>query len=175
MATKSGAVEKAEPELVISKVFDAPRELVFKAWTEPERMKRWAVPDGFTMPICKIDPRPGGGFHYCRRSSEGLEYWQKGFYREVVVPERLVLTEFRSDQEGNMLRHPANPNWPPQLSSTLTFSEQEGKTAITIRMVPHSATEAERKTFAAAQELLQTSIGAVLDKLAEYVWKACAQ
>ena len=72
-----------------------------------------------------------------------------------------------------MLRHPANPNWPPQLSSTLTFSEQEGKTAM-IRMVPHSATEAERKTFAAAHELLQTSIGAVLDKLAEYVLKACA-
>jgi uncharacterized protein YndB with AHSA1/START domain len=169
MATKSSVLEKGEPQLVMTRIFDAPQELVFEAWTEPERMKRWACPAGFTMPVCNIDPRPGGGFHYCRRSSDGLEYWQKGVYREVVVPKRIVLTEFRSDEEGNALRHPTNPIWPLELSSTLTFSEQQGKTILAIRMVPHSATEAESKSFEAAHELLQKSIGAALDKLAEYV------
>jgi len=172
LATKRHALEKVEPPLVMTRVFDAPRELVFKAWTEPERMKRWAVPVSLTMPVCKIDLRPGGGFHYCRRSSEGLDYWQKGFYREVVVPERFVLTEFISDEEGNMLRHPTSPTWPLELLSTLTFSEQEGKTILTIRMAPHSATKAERETFEAAHESMQKNIGTVLDMLAEYLAKA---
>lgn len=172
MCTESGALEQAEAELAITRIFDAPRELVFKAWTEPEGMRRWACPVGFTMPICKIDPHPGGGFHYCRRSSQGVDYWQKGFYRKVVVPERIVLTEFHSDGEGNVLRHPNNADWPLKLSSTLTFTEQEGKTILTIRMFPHSATERELKAFGAAHELMRRNICAVLDMLAEYVSKA---
>jgi hypothetical protein len=81
------------------------------------------------------------------------------------------MTEFRSDQEGNILRHPTSPTWPPELSSTLTFSEQKGKTILTIRMVPHSRTESERRTFEAAHELMQKNIGAALDWLAEYLAK----
>jgi uncharacterized protein YndB with AHSA1/START domain len=172
MVAKGSALEKQLPTVEITRVFDEPRELVFKAWTEPERMKQWAVVGGFTMPICEIEPRAGGGFRYCRRSTAGVEYWQKGVYREMVVPERIVLTEFGSDADGNALRNPTNPNWPLKTSSTLTFSEDRGKTILTIRMAPESPTEAERKTFEAAHDLVQKNVGAVLDVLAEYLAKA---
>ncbi len=79
--------------LVITRVFDAPRDLVFKAWTEPERLMRWWGPKGFTTPFCKVDLRPGGVFHYCLRSPEGRDVWGKGVYREIVEPERIIYTD----------------------------------------------------------------------------------
>jgi hypothetical protein len=90
----------------------------------------------------------------------------------MVVPERIVLTEFGSDADGNVLRNPANPTWPLKTSSTLTFSEQGAKTILTIRMRPESPTEAERKTFEAAHDIVQKNVGAVLDVLAEYLARA---
>ena len=78
--------ESPEQELIITRVFDAPRELVFKAWTEPEHFVRWWGPKGYTTPSCTIDLRPGGVMHHCMRSPEGREVWTKGVFREIVVP-----------------------------------------------------------------------------------------
>jgi uncharacterized protein YndB with AHSA1/START domain len=72
------AREPAEQGLVITRVLDAPRDLVFKAWTEPERVMRWWGPHGFTTLFCTIDLRPGGVFHHCMRSPEGQDFWSKG-------------------------------------------------------------------------------------------------
>ncbi|MGH8068203.1 MAG: SRPBCC domain-containing protein [Candidatus Entotheonellia bacterium] len=77
-ARTSAATNAGERELVITRIFDAPRELVFKAWTEPERLMRWWGPNSFTTPFCTIDLRPGGVFHCCMRSPEGRDYWCKG-------------------------------------------------------------------------------------------------
>ena len=96
----SAAIESTERELVITRVLDAPRRLVFKAWTEPERVVRWWGPQGFTMPSCKMDVRPGGAFRFCMRSPDGADHWLQGVYREIVEPERLVLTWAWEDAEG---------------------------------------------------------------------------
>ena len=88
----STEMEERERELVITRIFDAPRHLVFQAWTEPERVARWWGPQGFVMTYCDMDIRPGGTFRVCMRSPEGTEYWKQGTYREVVAPERLVYT-----------------------------------------------------------------------------------
>ena len=72
-------------ELTITRIFDAPRELVWKAWTEPGRMMRWWGPKGFTSPVCKIDLRVGGEYLNAMRSPEGQEFWSKGVYREIVA------------------------------------------------------------------------------------------
>src|SRR5207249_11050128 len=82
VARTSAATESAERELVLTRVFDAPRRLVFKAWTEPERVVRWWGPQGFTMPSCTMDVRPGGAFRFCMRSPEGTDHWLRGVYRE---------------------------------------------------------------------------------------------
>jgi len=79
------ATKPAERVLVITRVFDAPRRLVFKAWIDPEQVMRWRGPKGFTTPFCKIDLRPGGVFPYCMRSPEGLDFWglEVGFSFEI--------------------------------------------------------------------------------------------
>ena len=126
----------AERELVISRAFDAPRELVFKAWTEPERLKRWWGPKGFTTPYCEIDLRPGGVMHYCMRSPDGLDVWNKGVFREIVVPERIILTDSFADAEGNVVsptHYGMSPEWPLEALLTVTFEEEAGKTRVTLR------------------------------------------
>jgi len=122
--------------VVITRVFDAPRELVFRAWTEPERLKRWWGPKGFTTPFCEIDLRPGGVFLYCMRSSEGRDHWGKGVYREILVPERIVLTSSFADAQGNVVpatRYGMSPDWPLETLLTVTFEEEAGKTRLTLR------------------------------------------
>jgi uncharacterized protein YndB with AHSA1/START domain len=161
-ASPSIGARSAEPELVITRVFDAPRELVFRAWTEPEHLVRWWGPNGFTTPVCKIDLRPGGVWHICMRAADGRDYWSKGIYREIIAPERIVTTDFFSDEDGNLVQ-PAQyglpADWPAEMLLTVTFAEQDGKTKLTVRQ--------------SVSEALARSIGAVdgwnqsLDRLAE--------
>lgn len=106
----SSVTESAENEFVITRTFDAPRDLVWKAHTEPERLKQWWGPKGFTMLSCKVDLRPGGLFHYGMRSPDGQVMWGKFIYREIVKPERLVFIVSFSDEKGGTTRHPLAPN-----------------------------------------------------------------
>jgi uncharacterized protein YndB with AHSA1/START domain len=156
-------------ELVITRVFDTPRELVFKAWTEPERLKRWWGPKGFSTPYCKIDLRPGGVFFYCMRSPDGLDVWVKGVFREIVVPERIVLTDAFADAEGNVVpptHYGMSPEWPLETLLTVTFEEHAGgkKTKLTLR---HAGIPPGAERDGAQQGWLET-----VDRLAEYLAKA---
>jgi uncharacterized protein YndB with AHSA1/START domain len=173
MAEKSDAAgAPAESEFVLTRVFDAPRDLVFRAWTEPERLKQWWGPKGFTMLSCRLDLRPGGVFHYGMRSPDGRAMWGKWVFREVVAPERLVFVVSFADEEGNPVRHPFAPDWPLEVLSTLTFAEHEGKTTLTLRGVPLAATEAERKAFEAGHEPMRKGWAGTLDQLAEHLARA---
>ena len=105
-------------------MFDAPRELVFKAWTDPERLKRWWGPKNFTNPVCEIDLRPGGAIRIHMRGPDGTVYPMTGVFQEIVEPERLVFTSAALDQEGN----------PPfEVLNTVTFAEQGGKATQTLQ------------------------------------------
>jgi len=99
-ASTSAAAETSAPELVVTRVFDAPPRLVFEAWTDPAHVARWWGPKGFTMPSCDMDVRPGGAFRVCMRSPDGMDHWLRGVYREIVAPERLVLTWAWEDADG---------------------------------------------------------------------------
>lgn len=130
------AMTPAEPELVITRVFDAPASLVFRAWTEPEHFVRWWGPNGFTTPVCKIDLRPGGAWHVCMRSPDGRDYWSKGIYREIVAPKRIVTTDYFSDEAGNLVQptqYGLPADWPAEMLLTVTFVERAGKTTLTVR------------------------------------------
>ncbi len=85
--------------LILSRVFAAPRELVFRAWSEPAQLARWWGPHGFTLPVCTQDFRIGGAYRFCMRAPDGGDHWVWGVYREIVVPERLVFTWEREDEE----------------------------------------------------------------------------
>src|SRR5690242_14532313 len=98
------ATNNANPgALVVERTFDAPRALVWRAWTQPEHFKRWYGPHGFTVPVCEIDFRVGGRHLFGMRSSEGREFWSTGVYLEIVAPERIRYTDVPADEHGNAL------------------------------------------------------------------------
>src|SRR5437899_7660320 len=101
-ARNSAAAESAGLELLVTRTFDAPRELVFKAWTEPERLAQWWGPKGFTMKKVSVDLRPGGVFHYGMTSPDGHEMWGRFVYREITPPERLIFVNSFSDEDAGI-------------------------------------------------------------------------
>jgi uncharacterized protein YndB with AHSA1/START domain len=161
------------PDFVISRVFDAPRELVWKCFTEPERMKEWWGPKGFKSVASKMDLRPGGRYHYCLQSPTGAAMWGKLAFREIVPPERMVLINSFSDEAGGTTRHPLHQAWPLEMFSIFTFEEQpDGKTKVTIRWSPHNATEGEEKTFDASHDSMRMGWTGSLDRLDAHLAKA---
>ena len=158
----------AEQSILITRVFDARRELVFKTWTEPDRLKRWWGPKGFTAPVCKVDLRPGGAYHNCMRSPEGKDYWSTGVYREVVVPERIVCTDCFADAQGNpapATQYGMSAEWPMEALITVTFEEAAGKTKLTLC---HSIGPAPTDEI----EMCRQGWSESFDKLAEVLAKA---
>jgi uncharacterized protein YndB with AHSA1/START domain len=106
-------------EILMTRVFDAPRDLVFDVWTKPEHLPHWLLgPEGWTMPVCEVDLRPGGAWHFVWRRADGTEMEMRGVYREVAPPERVVSTESWGG------------DWPETLN-TLVLSEENGKTTLT--------------------------------------------
>ena len=87
--------------MVVTRVFDAPRELVWKAWTDPKYVMQWWGPKGFTAPFCEMDFRVGGKFLYCMRAPDGQEFWNGGEYHEIVPHEKIVSSMYFSDSKGN--------------------------------------------------------------------------
>jgi len=138
-ATKTRATTFTTPsdrEVVITRVVDAPRRLVFAAWTDPRHIPQWLLgPEGWTMPICEMDLRPGGAWRYVWRKADGVEMEMSGIVREVRPPERLVTTE----RWG--------PEW-PETVNTLLLTESGGKTTIslTITYVSKAARDAALET-----------------------------
>jgi uncharacterized protein YndB with AHSA1/START domain len=132
VAAPSFAADATDRKLVITRVIDAPRSLVFKAWTEPEQVARWWGPKGFTTTFCDMDIRPGGKFRFCMRSPTGSDHWKRGVYREIVAPERIVFTFAWEDPSGN----PGH-----ELLTTVTFAEQGRKTQLTLHQAVFETVE----------------------------------
>jgi uncharacterized protein YndB with AHSA1/START domain len=159
-------------EFVITRVFDAPRELVWKAFTEPQRMKEWWGPKGVTITRSEMDLRPGGSYQYAMRTPDGNTMWGKFVYREITPPSRMVFVSSFSDEAGGVTRHPMAPTWPLEMLSIFSFEEEGGKTRFTVRWSPLNASEEERAAFAAGHASMQQGWGGTLDKLAAFLAKA---
>ena len=123
-------------QLVIARTFDAPRERVWKAWTDNEQTKRWWGPKGFTAPFIKIDFRVGGKYLFCMRSPEGKDYWSTGVYREIVPMDKFVATDSFADAKGKVVPasyYGMDADFPLELLWTVTFEDLGGKTKMTLR------------------------------------------
>ena len=167
------AAETTSKDFVISRVLDAPRELVWKCFTDPGRMKKWWGPKGFTVIASNMDLRVGGTYHYGMKTPNGGAMWGKFVYREITPPERLVLIDSFSDEAGGLGRHPMAPTWPPQMLSIFTFEEQPGgKTKFTVRWSPYEATEEERATFDAGHDSMTQGWSGTMEQLAAYLVSA---
>jgi uncharacterized protein YndB with AHSA1/START domain len=126
------AADTTDRQLIVTRVIDAPRALVFKAWTEPEHVARWWGPQGFTTMFCDMDIRPGGTFRFCMRSPTGTNHWKRGVYREIVEPERIVFTFAWEDAA-------CNPGH--ELLTTVTFAEHGTKTTLTLHQAVFETVE----------------------------------
>jgi len=149
-------------DLVIERVIDAPREDVWKAWTDPEELKKWWGPKHFTAPTAKIDLREGGTYLYCMRSPDGQDFWSTGTYREIVPMERLVVTDSFADEQGNVVpgsHYGMGEGFPLEMLVTVTFEDEDGKTKLTLRHAGMPAGEMGEQAEAGWNESL--------DKLAE--------
>jgi uncharacterized protein YndB with AHSA1/START domain len=154
-ARTSVTVDAADRELVVRRLLDAPRRLVFQAWTEPDRAARWWGPQGFTTIYCDMDVRPGGTFRASMRSPEGTVHCRQGVYREVVEPERLVFTFAWEDPEGK----PGH-----ETVVTVTFADRDGKTELTLRQAVFDTV--------AARDSHQGGWTSTLQRFAEYLANA---
>jgi uncharacterized protein YndB with AHSA1/START domain len=155
MAARSNAVvtEQTERELIIERVFDAPRELVFKCLTEPEHLARWIGPKGFSGTIVACELREGGNYRTHMRGPDGQDHWQHGVFREIVPPERIVRTYCWTDADGRSTR--------PETLLTVTFADLGGRTRLTLHQAVFesvSACDDHRRGWSSS-----------LDKLAEYI------
>jgi len=154
--TKSGETTFTTPsdrEIVMTRVVNAPRRLVWDAWTKPEHLPHWMLgPAGWTMPVCEIDLRPGGTWHFLWRKSDGSELEMRGAYKEIAPPDRLVSTESWGG------------DWPETLN-TLILTEKDGKTTIsqTVLYPSKEARDAATKTG------MKDGVSESYDRLAEYL------
>lgn len=161
-------------ELVLTRIFNAPRELVFKAWTEAEHLAHWWGPTGFELSVHTFDLRPGGSFHYCMKSAEGFEMWGKFVYHEINSPEKLVFVNSFSDAEANIVPAPfseISEIFPLEIKNTLLFTEDEGKTTLIMRGSPINATEEGLKTYASMHDSMKQGFGGTFDQLDAYLAK----
>jgi uncharacterized protein YndB with AHSA1/START domain len=143
----------SDREIVMTRSFDAPRRLVWEAWTNPEYLPHWMLgPEGWTMPVCDLDLRPGGAWHFVWRRSDGTEMEMRGVYREIAAPERLVSTESWGG------------DWPETLI-TLTLAERDGKTTIT-QSILYPSKEARD---AALKTGMAEGVSQSFDRLAGYL------
>jgi uncharacterized protein YndB with AHSA1/START domain len=157
----------------ISRVLDAPRELVWKCFTDPQHMKQWWGPKGFTVIQSKMDLRVGGTYLYGMKAPNGQPMWGKFTYREIKAPERLVFENSFSDENGGITRHPMNENWPLKMVTVFSFEDAPGgKTKFTVNWTPLDATPAELKTFDENRPSMQGGWSGTLESLEAYLAKA---
>ncbi len=168
----SSTPKKNYKDFVLTRVLKAPRELVFKVFTQPEHMKEWWGPRGFAVIAANMDFRPGGGYHYGLRSPAGHEMWGKISYREIAPPERIVLVNSFSDPDGNITRHPGSPTWPLKLLTTFTFEKHAEGTLFTLvwSLLPDTPTD-ECETFDAAHDGMSQGWAGSMAQLDAYLAK----
>lgn len=153
------------PTYVLERMFNAPRELVWRTWTEPELLKRWYGPNVETV-IHKLDVTPGGEWLNEMKWGENSNY-QRAEYTEVTPAERLVMLQSNTDADWNITANLQMPDWPRVLLTTVTFTEGGGQTKMRLTWVPHQASEAEIACFAGALSGLDKGWGTGMELLGQ--------
>ncbi len=157
MADTSSTTGTTDREITLTRVFDAPRELVFKAWTDPDQLIKWWGPNGFTNTFQEIEVRPGGVWRFIMHGPDGVDYQNLIVYNEIAAPERLVYSHGSGVEDD-----------PGQFQVTVTFAERDGKTELTMRSLFATAAERDKviREYRAVEGGNQT-----LDRLGEHLAK----
>lgn len=152
-AGNAAAAESGDRELTITRVFDAPRAMVWKVWTDPDHMVNWLGPKGFTGKIIKIDARPGGSYRFEMRAPDGSDHWVQGVYHDVAELERVAYTWAWADGDGNATS--------PETVVTVTFADEGARTRLSLHQAIFESVNARNQH--------NEGWASCLDKLAEYL------
>ncbi len=154
---------------ITTRTLAAPRALVWKAFSEAERLAQWWGPTGFAMLGCTLDFRPAGIFHYGMRAPDGSEMWGRFAYEEIAAPERIVFINSFSDPQGGITRAFFSDAWPLEVRNTLTLVENDDFTTLTLRGAPIYASEAEHALFDSMHESMTNGFNGTWDQLEAYL------
>jgi uncharacterized protein YndB with AHSA1/START domain len=166
------AAQAATEPFVITRTVNAPRKLVWQAFTEAERLKQWFGPKGFLPDVSNLDLRPGGTYHYRLAGPGGATVWGKWTFREIVPQQRIVTLSGFSDESGGITRHPMAPTWPLHMISIFTFEDAgAGKTKITIEWAPYDASPEEIMTFDVGRSGMTQGWSGTFEQLDAYLDK----
>lgn len=151
-------------QFVIFRLVDAPRERVWRAWTDPKEMAAWSGPKGSETTFAEMDFRVGGSYHYAMKTG-GVELWGLALYKEIVKPEKLVYVQQFSDKDQGLGIHPMAPTWPKQTLTTVLLEDFGPKTLITLYWLPIDASAVELDTFAQGMDGMKGGWGGSFDRL----------
>ena len=158
-------------ELVITRVIDAPRQLVFDAFTKEEHLQHWWGPAGMKLEVVSIDVKPNGKFHYKMIGPDGNAMSGIFNYKEINAPEKIVFTSAFADEKGNAIKAPFDIDFPLEIMNTWTLTEDNGKTTLTLNGYPFMGTEAQVKTFIEMHANMNEGFGKTFDQLISYLAK----
>lgn len=153
----------------VTRTFDAPRELVWRAHTEAKHLARWWGPKGFETTVARHEMRPGGMFLYKMASAAGQVMWGRFIYRDIAAPGRLAFVLSFSDESGGITRAPFDADWPLETLTVITLTGQDGRTVLTLRAWPLGASETERQAYLAGFKSMDGGFNASFDVLGDYL------
>lgn len=157
-------------QFLIERTFNAPRELVYLAWTQADSLAQWWGPKGFKITVARFEFSPGGVFHYSMTADNGAEMWGRFTFEEMLHPERIVFISSFSDKEGNKTRGPFfDGKWPLEIRNVLTLTEDDGKTKLTLKGAPVNATPQEIALYESMAGSMQQGFKGTFDQLEAYL------
>lgn len=155
---------------ILTREYDAPRQLVFDAWTRPEHLKNWQFPfKGFQCEFSHADIRPGGSSLHKMTAPNGFEMWLLTKYEAITPPESLVFRQYVSNEAGDILPNPQNPDWPREMQTTIKLDEAGGKTRLQLIWQPIDPTREEADAFEASRSEHDKGWGGGLEMLVSYL------
>ncbi|SFV02211.1 Uncharacterized conserved protein YndB, AHSA1/START domain [Polaromonas sp. YR568] len=159
----------ANAAFFITRVFKAPRERVWQAWSDAASLQQWWGPKGCTVEALRFEFRPGGFFHYAMKFAGAPTWWGRFNYREIVAGERLVWLNSFANAQCGIARAPFSEVCPLEIENTATFTEKDGVTTVALRALPFGESAAERQYFEELKPSLEQGYGGTLDQLAGHL------
>lgn len=166
MSMPAGGAEQEAVQFRLVREMEAPRELVWRAWTEPGMLEKWWGPKGMTTRVARLELAPGGMFLY-RMTGGGNEMWGRFIYREILPPEKLAYVISFSNPQGEIVRAPFNANFPLEVLNVVTFDQQGNRTVLTMRGTPLTTDPAELDVYRQLHASMEQGFGASLELLRE--------
>jgi uncharacterized protein YndB with AHSA1/START domain len=155
---------------ILTREYDAPRQLVFDAWTKPEHLRNWQFPfKGFKCEFVSADITPGGSSLHKMTAPNGFEMWLFTKYEEITPPTSIVFRQYPANEAGDIISNPQMPNWPKEMRTTINLEEANGKTQLQLIWQPIDPTKEEAETFEASRPEHDNGWGAGLEQLDSYL------